>query len=295
MVFIFVAWPNKRQANIDIEKFREMTLDRGNHELKGSDSLGAENPRVGKLSPTFEFFDAQARRQQRIRFLRSRENRHRQLADRLDGCTRSHRCKSEADPVCAALYWHKVCRAVSPVLGGKSWTRALIVTTGLSKPYGDLDEIDLAVSVERVRKRLGRSGLRDRIIIGAIDVSRYLKNGKIIGWQLHLDLLIEGNDRPWARRAEPKPSAGTMAPSRSLTARVGPFEPAPIASEVSNALDSAAIALTAGSDEPSAAQNRLNFRLLSSCPIIASISHVATLRGFSLLTRASYTERVTSS
>jgi hypothetical protein len=67
-----------------------------------------------------------------------------------------------------------------------------------------------------------------------------------------------------------------MAPSRSLTARVGPFEPAPIASEVSNALDSAAIALTAGSDEPSAAQNRLNFRLLSSCSIIASISHVAT-------------------
>jgi hypothetical protein len=68
-----------------------------------------------------------------------------------------------------------------------------------------------------------------------------------------------------------------MAPSWSLTARVGPFEPAPIASEVSNALDSAAIALTAaGSDEPSAAQNRLNFRLLTSCLIIASISHVAT-------------------
>ena len=136
-----------------------------------------------------------------FRFLRSREKQHRQLADRLDGCTRSNRCKSEADPVCATLYWQKVRRAVSPVLVAKSWTRALIVTAGLSKPYGKLDEIDLAVSVESVRKRLERSGLRDRIIIGAIDISLYLKNGKIVGWQLHLDLLIEGNDRPRLQKA----------------------------------------------------------------------------------------------
>jgi hypothetical protein len=178
-----------------------MTLDPGDHELKVSNSFGAIDPRVGKLSPTFEIFDAQARRQQRLRFLRSRENRHRSLADRLDGCTRSHRCKSEADPVCAALYWHKVCRAVNPLLVGRSWTRALIVTAGLSKPYGKLDEIDLAVSVESVRKRLRRSGLRERIIIGAINISLYLKTGKIIGWQLHLDLLVEGNDRFRLRKA----------------------------------------------------------------------------------------------
>ena len=43
-----------------------------------------------------------------------------------------------------------------------------------------------------MRKRLGRSDLRDRIIIGAINISLYLKTGKIIGWQPHLDLLIEG-------------------------------------------------------------------------------------------------------
>ena len=38
-----------------------------------------------------EISDTWKRRQQRLRFLRSLENRHRQLADRLDGCTRSHR------------------------------------------------------------------------------------------------------------------------------------------------------------------------------------------------------------
>jgi hypothetical protein len=179
-----------------------MTLDRSNHELKVSDSSGAKNPRVGKLNSTFEVSDAQTkRRQQRLRFLRSRENQYKELADRLDGCAQGQRCKSEADPVCAALYWHKVCHAVNPLLVGRSWTRALVVTAGLSQPYGKLDEIDLAAAVESVRKRFGRSGLRDRIIIGAIDISLYLKKGKIVGWQLHLDLLIEGNDRLWLQKA----------------------------------------------------------------------------------------------
>ena len=145
--------------------------------------------------------NVEGRRRQRIRFLRSRENQHRELADRLDSCAKGQRCKSEADPVCAGLYWQKVRGAVSPVLGGKSWTRALIVTAGLSKPYGRLGEFDLAASVESVRERFGRSGLRDRIIIGAIDISLCLKNGKIIGWQLHLDLLIEGSDRSRLQKA----------------------------------------------------------------------------------------------
>jgi hypothetical protein len=155
-----------------------------------------------EFRPRFEIpADARTRRQQRLRFLRSRASQHRKLADSIDGCTRGHRCKSEADPVCAGLYWQKVRRAVNPVLGGKSWTRALIVTAGLSKPYGRLGEFDLAAAVESVRERFARSGLRDRIIIGVVDISLCLRNGKIIGWQLHLDLLIEGNDRPRLQKA----------------------------------------------------------------------------------------------
>lgn len=41
----------------------------------------------------------------------------------------------------------------------------MVVTAGLAQPYGKLDEIDLAAAVESIRKRFGRSGLRDRIIL----------------------------------------------------------------------------------------------------------------------------------
>jgi len=77
----------------------------------------------------------------------------------------------------------------------------LIVPAGLSRLYGKLTEIDLAAAVKSVRERFARSGLRDRIVIGVVDISLCLKNGKIISWQLHLDLLIEGNDRPRLQKA----------------------------------------------------------------------------------------------
>jgi hypothetical protein len=38
-------------------------------------------------------------------------------------------------------------------------------------------------------------------VTASIDISLYLKTGKIIGWQLLLDLLIEGNDRPRLQKA----------------------------------------------------------------------------------------------
>ncbi len=138
--------------------------------------------------------DARSRRQQRIRFLRVGEGQHRRLADKLGSCEKGHRCKSEADPVCAALFWQKLHRAVGAILAGRAWTRAAIVTAGLSKPYGHLCEFDLTRAIERLRKRLALSSLRDRIIVGAIDVSLNLKDRKIIGWQLYLDLLVEGEN-----------------------------------------------------------------------------------------------------
>ena len=92
-----------------------------------------------EFRPRFEIpADARTRRQPRIRFLRSGDKQHKQLAARLDSCTRGHRCKSEADPVCAGLYWQKVRRAVNPVLSGKSWTRALIAAR-LSTAHGQLN------------------------------------------------------------------------------------------------------------------------------------------------------------
>ena len=63
-----------------------------------------------------------------------------------------------------------------------------------------------------------------------------------------------------------------MVPSWNFTVRPAPFEAAPVAAARADALDSAAIiALTAGSDEPSAAQSPLNSRRLSNCLFISSI------------------------
>src|SRR4029077_14226396 len=76
---------------------------------------------------------------------------------------------------------------------------------------------------------------------------------------------------PCARPADPRPSAGTILPSRNFTVRLAPFEAAPGAAAKAEALDSAAIVvLMMGSGEPSAAQSPLNSRRLSNCFFISS-------------------------
>jgi hypothetical protein len=164
----------------------------GNHELKVSEYFG--DARVGELNPNLEIVDASSSRQRRVRFLRLGEERHRRLADKLDGCEKGHRCKSEADPVCAALFRQRLYRAVGAILAERPWTRAAVITSGLLMPYGHLCEFDLTRAVERLRKRLELSSLRNRIIIGAIELSLNLRDRKIIGWQLYLDLLVEGKN-----------------------------------------------------------------------------------------------------
>ncbi len=95
--------------------------------------------------------EAEAKRQQRIRFMRVCGQPNRRLADKLENCHRGHRCKSEADPVCVALFQRKLCRAASTIVAGRSWTKALVVSSDLLVPYGHLDEFDLAAIGERLR------------------------------------------------------------------------------------------------------------------------------------------------
>jgi hypothetical protein len=156
-----------------------MALDEANSGLKLSDHA---------------IFDARARWQQRIRFLRVGRGQHRRLAAKLASCEKGHRCKSEADPVCVTLFWQKLCRGLSDGLAGRAWTRASVVTCKPLVRYGALGAFDLPMAIDRLRKRLGLCSLRDRIIIGAIDISLTVKSRKIIGWQLHLDLLVEGKN-----------------------------------------------------------------------------------------------------
>ncbi len=138
--------------------------------------------------------DAMARQQQRIRFLRLGDERHRRLAEKLRGCGKGHRCKSEADPVCVRLLHRQLCRTLDPHLAARSWTIANVVTTGLLLPYGRLAHSDLTQVVARLRRQLERSSLGDRIIVGSIDLSVAANDQKLIGWQLFMRLLIEGKN-----------------------------------------------------------------------------------------------------
>ena len=54
--------------------------------------------------------------------------------------------------------------------------------------------------------------LRDRVALGAFDISLNIHNNQILGWQIHLYMLIEGDDDKSLRSAvrglfRPEPSA----------------------------------------------------------------------------------------
>jgi len=76
-----------------------------------------------------------------------------------------------------------------------------VVTSGLSIPYGRLSEYDLTKTLRRLHERLERCSLGKRVIIGAVDISLELKNRTINGWQLRLNLLVEGKNSPRLREA----------------------------------------------------------------------------------------------
>ena len=62
--------------------------------------------------------------------------------------------------------------------------------------YGKLSNFDLVAEIKQIRKRLERSSLRSRIIFGALDVSLNIESNKIVGWQWHVYMVVEGkNDR----------------------------------------------------------------------------------------------------
>ena len=65
-----------------------------------------------------------------------------------------------------------------------------------------------------IDKRLERSSLRRRIVMAGIDISLNLQDNNIIGWQLHLYMLIEGENTLRLREATkaafpPEPTAPT--------------------------------------------------------------------------------------
>jgi hypothetical protein len=148
------------------------------------------------------FADAKKRRAQKIRSL-SRGNRdQRRLADKLERCRKGNRCHSGACDVCLRLYRLRLLRQTGPVLASRPhWTRASIVPVGFLLPSGKLANVELKALGEMIDKRLERSSLRRRIVMAGIDISLNLQDNDVIGWQLHLYMLVEGENTLRLREA----------------------------------------------------------------------------------------------
>ena len=151
----------------------------------------------------------------KIRIL-GRGNRDQQrLANKLERCRKGSRCESGACDVCLRLYRLRLLRQTGPVLAARlHWTRASVVPAGFLLPLGELANVELKALGEMIDKRLERSSLRRRIVLAGIDISLNLQDNKIVGWQLHLYMLIEGENTLRLREAikaafPPEPIAPT--------------------------------------------------------------------------------------
>ena len=137
----------------------------------------------------------------------------RRVARKLRQCRRSQRCGTEACRVCMREFrisW--LGEAIKIIVQRPHWTRCSVITKGLLVPYNQLGNFDLDATVKRIRKRLERSAIRNRLVLGALDISLNVENNMIAGWQWHLYLLIEGEKDPALQRAvkhafPPEPTA----------------------------------------------------------------------------------------
>jgi hypothetical protein len=134
----------------------------------------------------------QRRREHRRRLAHGNKGQRR-VAKTLRQCSRHSRCGTEACAVCLRdfrLHWTG--EAVRILLQRPSWTRCSIITKGLLVPYKQLSNFDLAGEIKRIRKRLERSTLHGRVVLGALDISLNVLNNNIVGWQFHAYLIVEG-------------------------------------------------------------------------------------------------------
>jgi len=142
---------------------------------------------------TFE--KARLRRRADRRKLKLGKKRQQRVGRTLGQCRRRCRCGTEACRVCLRefrIWWSG--EAVKVLARRPHWTRCSVITKGLLVPYARLANFDLDAEVKRIRKRLERSDIPDRLVLGALDVSLNLEDNAMVGWQWHLYLLIEGKN-----------------------------------------------------------------------------------------------------
>jgi hypothetical protein len=169
-----------------------------------------------KLDPPEGFetvAEAKRRRAAKIRILANGTPEEQQLGVRLSQSGNKFRYKSGACDISVGLFRLWLYRRALPILSARPhWTRASVIPAGFLIPYGELTSVDLQAIAKVIDKRLERSSLRNRIIIIGIDISLNVQDNKIVGWQLHLYLLIEGEDSTPFREAikaafPPEPTA----------------------------------------------------------------------------------------
>jgi hypothetical protein len=138
---------------------------------------------------------AKQRRVYKICILGKGKKSARKLAAKLAQCSKGQPCESAACDECVGRKRLKLYRETQPIFAAHpDWTRASIIPAGFLVPVGQLSTLDLKPINTRINKRLERSSLGNRIVIAGIDISLNLQDNEIVGWQLHLYMLIEGKN-----------------------------------------------------------------------------------------------------
>jgi hypothetical protein len=159
------------------------------------------------------YADAKKRRNRKTKALRKGNERHQRLADNLATCRKDNPCGSGACDIDAGLFRLNLYRQSKPILDDcLAWTRASVIPAGFLIPFGELSTVNLETIAAKIDKRLERSSLRRRTAFVGIDISLNVENNEILGWQLHLYILIEGENTLRLREAikaafPPEPTA----------------------------------------------------------------------------------------
>jgi hypothetical protein len=149
--------------------------------------------------PKPEGFETRAAAEKRcahkIQVLRGGSDQEQQLAEKLATCRKDDLCGSAACNIDLGFFRLRLYRQSLEIFDDRlACTRASVIPAGFLIPFGELSTVNLKAIAAQIDKRLERSSLRSRIAFVGIDVSLNLQDNEILGWQLHLYILIEGEN-----------------------------------------------------------------------------------------------------
>jgi hypothetical protein len=163
-------------------------------------------PTEPNKKPIPEGFETRATAEERcahkIKILRVGNAQEQLLAEKLARCQKDDLCCSAACDVDLGLYRLRLYRKSLPIFAARpNWTRASVIPAGFLIPFNELSNVNLSAFASKIEKRLARSSLRDRLAFVGIDISLNVENNEVLGWQIHLYLLIEGENTLQLREA----------------------------------------------------------------------------------------------